>query len=302
MSEQIDFNFCAVGDWEHTEATREVSRNISTHHDPKFILNLGDFAYDSRERTPEMQKEVVDKWFGQYIKPMVDANIPQYCVLGNHDIRQMDYYLYKFKELNPEFNKWIYHFTKQNIFFLMLNTEAVHTPTSDQYNYAQDILARTFPDYPDEDKKIKGVTWRIVCFHRPIYCSRGGHGPFESFQHFHQLFDKYKVDIVLSGHNHNYERSYPLSYNTEDPDKPRINDTRRNDYLDTLGSIFVNVGTGGHSLNDLITCEPHFYEQFDEDHGHLMIGLREQGTKIECKFYDRNIQGHDYFSIKKTFT
>ena len=163
-----------------------------------------------------------------------------------------------------------------------------------------DILARTFPDYPDEDQKIKGVTWRIVCFHKPIYCSQGGHGPFESFRHFHQLFDKYKVDIALSGHNHNYERSYPLSYNTEDPDKPRINDTRRNDYVDMLGSIFAIVGTGGRALYDFNSCEPHFYEQFDEDHGHLMIGLREQGTKIECKFYDRNMQEHDYFSIKKT--
>jgi predicted MPP superfamily phosphohydrolase len=293
LSEQADFNFCAVGDWEHSEATEKVSTNIATKHNTKFILNLGDFTYS-------LGKEAVDKWFSISIKPILDAKIPQYCVLGNHDIADISYYFTKFSTLNPNFKKWIYWFKDRNIFFLMLNTESLHTPDSPQFIYAQDSLARTFPDYHDENMKITGITWRIVCFHRPIYCSSGGHSPFLSFRHFHQLFDKYTVDMALCGHNHNYERSYPLSYNPENPDKPKINDTRRNHYVDMLGSIFINAGSGGRYIYPFETCEPHFYEQFDDDHGYLMIGLREDGTKLSGTFYDTSMTERDHFSIKKT--
>ncbi|MGM9531349.1 hypothetical protein [Intestinibacter sp.] len=33
-----------------------------------------------------------------------------------------------------------------------------------------------------------------------------------------RLFEKYGVDLVLSGHKHTYSRTYPLIENTTDPD------------------------------------------------------------------------------------
>jgi hypothetical protein len=32
----------------------------------------------------------------------------------------------------------------------------------------------------------------------------------------HPLFQKYGVDLVLYGHNHYYERTYPLAYNDDE--------------------------------------------------------------------------------------
>ena len=31
---------------------------------------------------------------------------------------------------------------------------------------------------------------------------------------YHPLFDTYKVDLVLEAHLHNYQRSFPLEYNS----------------------------------------------------------------------------------------
>ena len=35
---------------------------------------------------------------------------------------------------------------------------------------------------------------------------------------YHPLFDKYGVDLVFSGDNHNYQRTFPLKYNNNGGD------------------------------------------------------------------------------------
>jgi predicted phosphodiesterase len=283
-----DFDFAAVGDFEHSIATKKVCANIKSQN-PKFLLNLGDFSYES---SPDWTR----RWWDEYMKDV--QVIEHWAVMGNHDRRFAESYLSIFKQNNPNFTNWIYWLKKESIFFLMLNTETNHNRDSEQYKYAEERLARTMPNYSgDEKNKIEGITFRVVCFHRPIYCSIVTHPPYHSFRHFHELFDKYKVDLVLSGHNHNYERSYPLSYTGKE--KPKVNDTRRHDYFDTNGSIFANIGSGGRGLYDMDNCETYIYEQH-YGYGHLRIGLRENGTKLSCRFYDTGMKERDYFSMKKT--
>jgi predicted phosphodiesterase len=283
-----DFDFVAVGDFEHSADTKKVCANMKAQN-PKFLLNLGDFSYES---SPDWAK----KWWDEYMKDI--HHIEHWAVMGNHDRNFAGSYLSIFKHYNPNFASWIYWFKKESIFFLMLNTETNHNRDSDQYKYAEERLARTMPDYSGNgEDKVDGVTFRVVCFHKPIYCSLVTHSPYASFRHFHELFDKYKVDLVLSGHNHNYERSYPLSFTGKE--KPKVNDTRRHDYIDTNGSVFANIGSGGRHLYDMDNCEPYIYEQYC-GYGHLMIGLRENGTKLSCKFYDTEMNERDHYSIKKT--
>jgi acid phosphatase type 7 len=52
--------------------------------------------------------------------------------------------------------------------------------------------------------------WTIVSFHHPFYSSaedRDDNGTRNAYQ---KLFDKYNVDLVLSGHDHSYARSYKI--------------------------------------------------------------------------------------------
>ena len=54
-------------------------------------------------------------------------------------------------------------------------------------------------------------TWTIVSFHHPLYSIGGKRDEQETRNAFLPLFDKYKVDLVLTGHDHTYARSYPLT-------------------------------------------------------------------------------------------
>ena len=49
--------------------------------------------------------------------------------------------------------------------------------------------------------------WTVICFHHPIYSSAAGRDNSKLRDAWQPLFDKYKVDLVLQGHDHTYARS-----------------------------------------------------------------------------------------------
>ena len=67
----------------------------------------------------------------------------------------------------------------------------------------QDLAANTLP-------------WTVVYFHHPPY-SKGSHNSDIEIELVNMrervvpIFERYKVDLVLSGHSHSYERSYLLN-------------------------------------------------------------------------------------------
>ena len=63
--------------------------------------------------------------------------------------------------------------------------------------------------------------------HRQFYSSLcGEHDSCEPIKKFrdayHPLFEKYGVDVLFSGHAHNYQRTYPLFYNDVNSSEPII--------------------------------------------------------------------------------
>jgi len=72
-----------------------------------------------------------------------------------------------------------------------------------------------------------------------VYTSPGEHAPDEAEirDKVVPLFDQYHVNLVLQGHNHNYQRSYPLNYGSGD-DKPKVV---------ASGTTYIVAGTGGES-------------------------------------------------------
>jgi hypothetical protein len=50
--------------------------------------------------------------------------------------------------------------------------------------------------------------WKFAMFHFPPYSSEGGYP--EIRQKWCPLFDKYHIDMVMSGHVHNYLRTKPM--------------------------------------------------------------------------------------------
>lgn len=96
------------------------------------------------------------------------------------------------------------------------------------------------------------IQWIIFGGHRPFLCSDlceyGSHSPTGEFiTTFEDLFIKYRVDIVMTGHMHCYERTYPfykgkvISKGVKDEGKVFIN---------PKAPIYITQGTAGAMIRE----------------------------------------------------
>lgn len=88
-----------------------------------------------------------------------------------------------------------YSFNFHNIHFVAISSEHPFEEESKQYEFIKSDL--------EESLKDPSILWRIVFLHKPMYTSVNfDENDSEELKNtFHKLFEKYKVDLVLSGHN-----------------------------------------------------------------------------------------------------
>jgi hypothetical protein len=95
-----------------------------------------------------------------------------------------------------------YSFDFGPVHFVALDTEAAFVTTARR----QEQLAWLANDLANAQAQ----PWRIVFFHRPPYSSGAEHGSDLAIrQAFGPLFERYRVQMVLNGHEHSYERTVP---------------------------------------------------------------------------------------------
>jgi len=152
----------------------------------ELVVLVGDNLYGS-ERPQDFKLKFEDPY-----KPLLDAGVKFYAALGNHDARtQRDY-----KPFNMA-GKLYYSFKapKEKVRFFMLDSTY---PVPEQIDWVDKALK----DSSDE--------WKIVVFHHPLYSSGGRHGSdLQLRETLEPLFIKYNVSVVLTGHDHFYERIKP---------------------------------------------------------------------------------------------
>lgn len=52
------------------------------------------------------------------------------------------------------------------------------------------------------------ITWRIVCYNKTTLTFDDDHDPEYDFgKIYHPIFEEHGLDLILTGHNHNYQRS-----------------------------------------------------------------------------------------------
>lgn len=64
----------------------------------------------------------------------------------------------------------------------------------------------------DDLAAAKGATWRFVAFHHPGFNSAREHYEQQQMRLLAPVLEAGKVDVVFSGHVHNYQRSFPLHF------------------------------------------------------------------------------------------
>lgn len=102
--------------------------------------------------------------------------------------------------------------------------------------------------------------WRFVAFHQPPFHSSKAHADEQRTRVLAEIFEKYHVDIVFSGHIHNYQRTYPLRFAADGSAADGEGHVRGRWTLDTAfdgrtrtrpdGVIYLITGAGGARLYD----------------------------------------------------
>jgi hypothetical protein len=155
----------------------------------EFVITVGDNMYGS-ERPQDYSRK-----FELPYKPILDAKIPFYASLGNHDDPNQVYY----KPFNME-GKRFYSFKKDK-----LGNPGVRFFALDS-NY----MSREQLEWLEKNLAASGSDWKIPFFHHPLYSSGGRHGSEQDLRtQLEPLFVKYGVNVVFAGHEHFYERLKP---------------------------------------------------------------------------------------------
>ena len=121
--------------------------------------------------------------------------------------------------------------------------------------------ATSFPDYPSilakwliNDLDSSDQTWKVVVFHHPSFSS--GNLTMRNFQmrRIAKLLEDHGVNVVFNGHEHNYQRTYPLRALSSVADAPTTSGSPAvaiDDAFDGIantipdGVIYVVEGAGG---------------------------------------------------------
>jgi hypothetical protein len=276
-SNNIDFNFVAAGDWGCDSKAHDTVNNVQ-NKSPELVLALGDLSY----------QKSADCWFDM-MSPLLNKTR---IVFGDHEYNfknssRLDEYLKEF-----DLNKQYYSFDHGNVHFLAMSSEVPFDKKSKQYDFVTSDLKQAADN--------KSINWIVTYIYETLYSSPTLHNTTDTLRDiYHPIFDKYNVDLVLQAHSHNYQRSYPIKYNENNPLNPTIANKDEKEYKNPNGIIFAIVGTGGADLHNFTGQAPFMIKQFKR-FGFLNVDVLNNGTLMNATFFEnRDMTDKDHFSISK---
>ena len=152
------------------------------------IIFLGDNVYPNGD--PSRLEATLFAPYG----PLINGGAEVLPVLGNHDVRDGNAGGQMATLGMP--GRW---YSQQIGELLFIGLDSTITGSSDQMKWLETTLAEA------------RARWIVVAAHHPPY-SAGMHGSHEaSRQAFVPLYEKYGVDLVLAGHDHDYQASETIN-------------------------------------------------------------------------------------------
>jgi Calcineurin-like phosphoesterase len=289
-----NFDIAVAADWGCNDDAKKTSQNIQEKN-PELVIAPGDLSYKGQG---DCWTDIISPFESKLKVSMGDH---EYHDTEGGKIGVINEYL------NPlNLAKTYYSFDLNNVHFVFMDPYLDYRPGSEQYQFIENDL-KTASANPKID-------WTFVVEHIPMYTSPSKHNANSTIRDtYHPLFDKYGVNLVFSGDNHNYQRTFPLKYNNQGSDNsnnPIIFNNNENNYNEDNGVIYLLTGTAGRSLYEIKEQAPFVAKQDDKDFGFLNIDIDNQSLKgtffknenqkgiINIGFQNNQIA--DHFTISKT--
>ncbi len=260
------FAFIWFGDTHFSPKFGALFNKVDKEHpDAAFYSIAGDLVSDGLHR---------DQWDDllEYSKDIIPRK-PLMSVLGNHDSRYglgalMYRELFSYPKNGPDGipAEQTYSFEYKNALFLMIDCTS---PIEMQSSWIEEQLAKST------------ATWKFAMFHFPPY---NWEEPYFNIQKaWVPLFDKYHVDMVMSGHLHYYMRSNPMK------DGKVVKSFREG----TVYAISIGIPTD----YDKITDEPYAAVRSMKGTLYQYVKIDDHQLTYTSKSFDNELI--DTFTIKK---
>ncbi|XP_078608235.1 uncharacterized protein LOC144880106 [Branchiostoma floridae x Branchiostoma japonicum] len=219
------------------------------------VLHAGDLSYADDFGTTFGSGDGNNSWvWVQYMTSLNDvtARVPYMTCPGNHEA-QFDFAAYR-NWLHMPGNEsgssspYYYSFDYLGVHFVGISTEHDLSGNSSQHRWLEQDLRTA-------DQNRARTPWILVFGHRPLYCSsaifwttRCTTEAREFRSDLEELFRRYHVDVYVCGHNHQYERSWPVSGG---------NVTAKN-YHNPAATVHIVSGAAGNPEGNDPTYVPEF--------------------------------------------
>jgi predicted phosphodiesterase len=289
---------------ERAQKVRDAFYQFNGGPDADLILLLGDAAYDLGSDA-DYQKA----FFEMY--PDTLATTPVFATPGNHDIKtHLGAPFFEIFSLPVDGKtggvasgtEYYYSFNFANIHFVSLDTEVSdRSPAGEMYRW---LVA---------DLKANKKDWTVIFLHRPLY-SKGRHDSdgkasvmAELRDQYTPIFETYGVDLILSGHNHSYERSYPLighrgtsdtlleSMKTDSGDGRIDGDGEYRKSAAGAGVIYIVAGSAGKAHQYPLNHPANYVSMAEL--GSMVLDFT--GNELKATFVSPNPGAVDYFTVVK---
>ena len=203
-------SFVALGDSGTGSLEQRQLAALIDREQAAFAMHVGDIAYGSPDGTGDASYATYQSYLFDVYKWL--PSLPFVPVEGNHDSRSTngDGKAYLDLFVLPESERY-YSFDYGPVHFIALDTEYAFQDTSrraTQLAWLETDLAGT------------RQPWKIAFYHRAPYSSGGEHGSDLAVRAaFGPLFERYGVDLAITGHEHDYERTVPIRESTTSTDR-----------------------------------------------------------------------------------
>ncbi|WP_273225362.1 S-layer homology domain-containing protein [Geosporobacter ferrireducens] len=224
-----------------------MSKAVSAFSDISFMMSAGD----------QVETATNETHYTGYFTPEELKSLPVATTAGNHD--NAVNYKYHFNRPNESAQYGVtnaggdYYFTHGNALYMILNSN--NTSGATHKAFMEEAIAAN-----------PNVQWKIVMYHHSIYSS-ASHSTSSAITNLRAqlfpVFDELGIDVVLSGHDHSYTRSYQMKGDIPQKDQMIGEDGA---VINPTGTLYITANSASGSKYYNLQSIPEAYaavrEQF----------------------------------------
>ncbi|MEU7417907.1 purple acid phosphatase family protein [Streptomyces antibioticus] len=289
------FTFTAFGD-QGVSYHALANDSLILGQNPAFHLHAGDIAYADPAGQGKTSDAVFDaRTWDQFLAQTesVAKSVPWMVSYGNHDMEAW----YSPNGYGGEEARWslpgngpdpknlpgVYSFVYGNTAVVSLDPNDVSFEIPANLGISGGTQTTWLEERLRKFRAAKDIDFVVVFFHHCAYCTSTAHASEGGVrQEWVPLFEKYQVDLVINGHNHQYERTDVIK-GGEVTRKLPIGGTA---YPETDGVVYVTAGAAGRSLYAFSAPDSYEGHENEVDSVASFVNLKD-GRKNETVTWSR---------------